>query len=333
MQNIDLEIQKLIDILEHTQYTHKPINPPKTEIMTKLDLQKIIIPDGVPVSRTSGSTGFPVIVPKNMDTYIWFAATNMRELQWRKWDLSLKRVSILAKHKEDKVSGNIYIKTLDPISILQKYLEDIQPNYIYTYPTIIERLDLTKLTKLVDIKSTGEPGGTCYSCEEAGTIALQCPDNKEIYHIMENIIVESDNKYGAVITDLCNPLITRYALGDVIELGNEPCGCGRTLSTIKKIFGRVRNMLILPDGDRIWPTTGELTFYTITDKIIRHQVIQKTLYSLEARLQVKNILTNEEEIALVKHIIKKLKYDHLDCYIVYVDEFPLGKFEAFKCEL
>ena len=174
MQNFDMEVFALIKKLEETQYTHVSILPPKTKLVTKYDLQNLKLPQNIPISRTSGSTGTPLSVPKNKDTTIWFMATNMREMQWRKWDLSLKKVSILARNKEDKINGTTYIKTLAPISILQKYLEDIQPHYLYTYPTIIEKLDLSKLTELKDIKSTGETGGTCYSCEEAGTIALQC---------------------------------------------------------------------------------------------------------------------------------------------------------------
>jgi len=333
MQNFDMEVQELINKLAQTQYTYVPIAPPKTKLLTKQDLQNIKIPHNTPTSRTSGSTGTPVVVPKNKESTLWFMATNMREMQWRKWDLSLKKVSILARNKEDKINGTTYVKTLAPISVLQKYLEDIQPNYIYTYPTIIEKLDLTKLTELKDIKSTGENGGTCYSCEEAGTIALKCPDNKEVYHIMENIIVEADPVYGAIITDLTNPIITRYVLGDMIELGTTPCICGRTLPTITKIFGRIRNMLVLPNGDKIWPTVGEPEFYKITTKILRHQVVQKTLYLLEIKLQVKEKLTRQEEISLINLITKSLKYDHLKYNIVYIESFPLGKFEAFKCEL
>lgn len=323
------ELLELIKQMETTQYTHRGNPFPEGKILTKQDLQKIVIPLDVPFSRTSGSTGYPVTVPKTNESILWYKATNYREMKWRKWDLSKKAVSILSRNKQDIIKGNTYIKSLAPISELQKYLEEIQPNYIYTYPTVIEQLDLTKLTELIDIKSTGENNGTAYSCEEAGIVALKCLEYGT-YHIMENIIVESDDEYGALITDLTNPLITRYALGDVVELSDDLCKCGRTLPIIKKIVGRIRNMLILPNGDKIWPSLGEPSFPTITNKIIRHQIIQKTLYEIEISLQVTECLTPEEETNLINLVLKNLRYNHLKCSIIYVSDFPLGKFDTFK---
>ncbi|TFG81265.1 MAG: phenylacetate--CoA ligase family protein, partial [Chromatiales bacterium] len=98
-----------------------------------------------------------------------------------------------------------------------------------------------------------------YSCEEAGYIALQCPQH-EHYHVQaENLIVEildADGKFCApgetgevVLTTLHNfamPLI-RYRLGDYAEFG-DPCPCGRGLPVLRRIHGRQRNMLRLPDG-------------------------------------------------------------------------------------
>lgn len=336
MQNFNLafsSVNDLVKYLETSQYTYinniNPIGP----ITTKHDLQKIKILPGQKISTTSGSTGHPIVIPKTPESMMWHTATNIRELQWRKWDLSKKCVSILARNKEDNVSGTIYNKKLDTIQVLQKYLEEVQPSYLYTYPTIVEKLDLTKLTGLVDIKTVGETGGTNYSSEEAGTIALQCPDYPNIYHIMENIIVETHSEYGILVTDLTNPIINRYVQGDIVELGMEPCKCGRTLPTIKKIYGRIRNMLILPNGDRKWPLIGEPIFRTITDKVIRHQTIQKTLYDIEIHLQVMEKLSDAEEKNLIDLILKTLNYDHLTCKIIYVDKFKDGKFEIFKCEV
>ena len=75
-----------------------------------------------------------------------------------------------------------------------------------------------------------------YSSEECGTIAIQCPDNTNMMHVMENIIVEVETDGSVLITTTTNPYIKRYKHGDNIELGE--CTCGRTLQTIKKINGR-----------------------------------------------------------------------------------------------
>jgi len=52
-----------------------------------------------------------------------------------------------------------------------------------------------------------------------------------------------------VVTDLHNfatPLI-RYDLGDYAEMA-DTCPCGRGLPALKRIMGRRRNMVRLPDG-------------------------------------------------------------------------------------
>lgn len=333
-------VTELCEQLKHTQYNFISTYIPQGCITFKDDLRKIIIDENKPFSRTSGSTGTPVMVNKTEESIIWHIATNKRELEWRGWpvlDSNFKKVSILARNKEDsfdEVTG-VYSKKLEPISILQSYLEKIQPHYIYSYPSIIEEIDLSKLKNLIDIRSCGERNATSYSCEEAGTIALKCPEFGN-YHIMENIIVESDPELGALITELTNPIINRYAIGDVIELPNKgvKCGCGRSLPIISKIQGRIRNMLVLPNGDKVWPTVGEPQFLSISKKIIRHQVVQKTFYDLEIRLKVSHKLDFDEETNLKKLVLNTLNQPHINTpTIVYVDDFPLGKFEAFKCDI
>ena len=329
--------EKLLEQLEKTQFIYKPTYIPRGNILTKEELQKMDIPQNVPTSTTSGSTGIPTIIPKTRESIIWHIATNLRELQWRKWNMNnknLKKVSIVAKNKENTiVGGHIHIRKLDTINNIQKYLENLQPHYIYTYPSIIEKIDLTKLNNVIDIKTCGEIGATSYSSEETGTIALQCPDNSELMHIMENIVVEVDENHGVLITDLTNPLINRYALTDHVVLGPK-CPCGRTLTTIKYIHGRIRNMLMLPNGDKIWPTIGEPQFRTkISKKIERHQVVQSDYYTFEIRLKVTEKLNDEETTNLLNLVLKSLNQSYLtkDMFkILYVDEFPPGKFESFK---
>lgn len=342
MQNANLEIQKearrLFEQLEKTQYLYRPTYKPVGNIMTKEDMQKIKIPKNAPVSKTSGSTGIPTIVPKTRESIIWHTATNIRELHWRNWkmkDKNFKIVTIIARNQTNQViDEHIYVRKLDTIRNIQAYLEKLQPHYLYTYPSIVEKLDLNKFTNLVDVKTCGEIGATSYSSEETGTIALQCPENPLLMHIMENIIVETDPTHGVLITDMTNPYINRYALTDVVELGDD-CVCGRTLPTIKKIHGRIRNMLVLPNGDKQWPTVGEPEFRTsISKKIIQHQVIQHELLKFEIKLKVTEKLDNIEEQKLLDLVVKSLDQTYLtkDMFIVtYVDEFPSGKFESFKC--
>ena len=94
----------------------------------------------------------------------------------------------------------------------------------------------------------------CYSSQELGYIALQCPQ-REAYHVMaESVFVEILAADGRpcepgetgrlVVTSLHNfamPLI-RYEVRDYAEVGR-PCPCGRGLPAIARILGRSRNMV------------------------------------------------------------------------------------------
>src|SRR5690606_36464707 len=106
-----------------------------------------------------------------------------------------------------------------------------------------------------------------YGCQEAGKLALACPEGR--YHVcVESVLLEIIDDAGApvgpggegwvVITSLFNyatPFI-RYRLGDRAVAGDgEPCPCGRTLPVIARILGCARNMLVMPDGSRRWPSS------------------------------------------------------------------------------
>ncbi len=311
---------------------------------TRFDLQKkeSNIAFGAAVSKTSGSTGIPVIVPRTAESLFWHKLTNVREMKWRNWNLDLSIAVILAGVSSDDSNGNVHCMKLDSISNLQLSLEKLQPSYLFTYPSIIDLLNLTKIPSLIDIKSVGEVGGTNYSCEEVGTIALRCPICESCgvtaYHIMENIIVENHSEYGAVITELSNVWVTRYILGDVIETADpgtleSSCPRAKTLFSITKIYGRVRGMLKLPNGDKKWPTVGEPLFRSnISSKIVRHQVIQHSFTNFEIKIQLEDALNSNEEESLKRLISKTLDLSHENCcFVTVVKEFPFGKFEAFIC--
>ena len=157
-----------------------------------------------------------------------------------------------------------------------------------------------------------------YTTQEAGYLALQCPEHAH-YHVQsENVILEILDENGrpcaagetgrVVVTDLHNfatPLI-RYDIGDFAEAGAS-CDCGRGLPVIAKIIGRQRNMIILPDGSSRWPLTGYEEFNKIAP-VRQFQMVQKTRQDVEVKLVVGRALSTPEEERL-KHLINsKLGY-------------------------
>ncbi|PCJ86150.1 MAG: hypothetical protein COA52_15480 [Hyphomicrobiales bacterium] len=203
---------------------------------------------------------------------------------------------------------------------------------------------VTKELRELTQKTFGRPIQDSYSSQEFGCIALQCPQSEQ-YHIMaENLIVEVLDEKGRacksgqigriVITDLLNyatPLV-RYAIGDYAEVGTS-CECGRGLPTLKRILGRERNLILMPDGRRHWPLVGFDKFRAIAP-VRQYQLIQKTLDVIEVRLFVERGLTLGEEAELATHIKKSLGHDFTIEFNYFEDRLPAGasgKFEEFLC--
>jgi phenylacetate-CoA ligase len=184
-----------------------------------------------------------------------------------------------------------------------------------------------------------------YSSQEVGYVAMQCPE-RGLYHVMaEALIVEvlrpdgtpcKEGETGAVtITDLHNhatPLI-RYEIGDQAEIG-PACPCGRGLPTLRRIIGRDRNLILMPDGSRRWPLIGALGERGFAQfvPVLQVQLIQRERERIEVRLVVARPLSAGEERRVADHIRHSLGHPfHLDFH--YFDDRlptpPSGKFEDF----
>jgi phenylacetate-CoA ligase len=336
MQN---KIKELLEIFESSQWNHVPNFDyvKNLNIITRENLRNIEMKKYIYSTKTSGSTGEPVTVEKTHLDYIWYMATNIREIKWRKWDFSKNIAFIkpgskiedfdswgISKNIEPK-QGKTYRIGYLPIKELQSWLEEKNPHYLHCAPSIISQLDLSRLPNLIDYKGTGELGASMYSSEECGTIAIRCPDDPDFYHVMENQIVEVEVDGSIIITTTTNPYIKRYKHGDHIELGQ--CTCKRTLQSIKKIHGRVRNMFVLPDGDKKWPLFGSRDYYEKFG-IKRYKIIQTSINNLEIHI-ISDFLGHKEKDLI--ELIKKLIDSPIEVSIKYVNEFINYKFEEFVC--
>lgn len=243
------------------------------------------------------------------------------------------------------------------------WLKKINPEYLLIYPSSLRGiLELSKnepgvLTKLREVSTLAEvvtdelretvktlwnvPLSDMYSSVEIGYMALQCPDY-EHYHIQsESVILEvlDENNQACqpgeigriVITTLHNfatPLI-RYEIGDYAMVG-EPCACGRGLPVLKKIMGRERNLVTLPDGSKRWVRVG-VDLYRDIKAIKKFQMIQHTLTDIEVKIVCEPMLNKEQENQLLKNLIDSMTYS-FDFKFHYVEDIPRskgGKFEDF----
>lgn len=213
---------------------------------------------------------------------------------------------------------------------------------IHTNSEILEP-DLRKLVQEVLKVSLVDT----YSARELGYLALQCPEH-EHYHVQsENVFIEIVNEQGkpceidepgqVVVTGLHNfasPLI-RYFIGDYATKG-EPCSCGRGLPVIKRVLGRQRNVLKMPDGRRIWPSFSS-DGMRLMDMFAggQFQVIQKTLTEIHINLAHISPFSHEHENRLREQLQKVFDYPFkfIFNYLEKIERGPGGKYEDFRCEV
>jgi phenylacetate-CoA ligase len=335
---INSDIELILYQIQENQYKERKIHYKGYDdlpIITREDLRNVKMEKHFYTSKTSGSTGEPLKIEKTYHDLIWFAACNILDFRWRDWDVS-KTVALIKPginegvkndwgipHNIEPNQGIAYTNGQKSINELQVWLEKKNPHYISCYPTVFKLLDTSKISNFIGWKGSSELGGTIYSSEECGIIALECPKNKGVYHVMDNQIVEIDTDGGLIITTLTNPYIKRYKNGDHVELGE--CDCGRKSQVISKINGRVRNMFTLPNGDKKWPLIGSLEYYEKFG-IKRFKAIQHSLEELELQIISEPLGKKESD---VKSLVIKMLESPINVTISYVEDFPNYKFEEF----
>lgn len=101
-----------------------------------------------------------------------------------------------------------------------------------------------------------------YSCEETGWLALECGSHHALHECSASTMIDIVDESGqpcpvgtpgrVLVTSLQSFVmpILRYELGDIAEWG-PACQCGMAMPVIGKLWGRVRHMIVRPDGKRI----------------------------------------------------------------------------------
>jgi len=254
-----------------------------------------------------------------------------------------------------------------PLARQAEWLIEEQPTYLLTNPSNADRLarhfrhhglrlgslraihtlaeTLSEDTRNVCREVFGVEIVDVYSGEEPGVIALQCPEHGS-YHVMsESVYVEvldAENRHcqpgqigNVVVTPLHNfatPLL-RYHQGDLAEVG-EPCRCGRGLPVLKRILGRARDIVRLPNGDTRYAYIANSRVADVP-AVMQFRIAQVALDRLEFRAVVHRELTQAERDTIAGNIRAAL--DHpFQIDFVYVDELPRtegGKYHEFISEL
>jgi len=241
-----------------------------------------------------------------------------------------------------------------------------QPAYLVTYPSnlggLIDhcRLQGSTLPGLREVRTTGETltddlRARCrdtfgvdvvdiYSSQECGYLALECPESG-LYHVMSEAVLlevlgpddrpcregETGELVVTVLHNFASPLI-RYRLGDHAERG-PICTCGRGLPTLRRIRGRSRNLVRLPDGTQHWPMVGFYEYREVAP-VRQYQAIQYGPTDIELRLVTDRPLSTAEEAQLRAIVQRWLQYPFDVRFAYYPERIPAtpsGKYEDFIC--
>jgi len=335
--------------------------------------------------QTSGSTGSPITFLTTQVTRLFWQAFNLRDQFWHGRDLGLKFAAIRPDRGVRGDRGvtlpgwgpaitaayrGAPAALLHSANTLDRQIEWLvreDPDYLLTLATNLLELARelrrrgVRLSRLREAHTYGEAlsaqaRAECrdllgvkvvdmYTAQEAGYIALQCPDHDH-YHVQsEGVIVEilddarrpcAPGESGRVVlTTLHNyamPLI-RYEIGDYAEAG-AACPCGRGLPVIGRILGRERNLALTPDGRKFSPSFPAETWMDIAP-IRQIQLVQKTRRLIEVRVATPRQLTSAEEKAIGAALRHALGYPY-QIAVVCLDRIPRspgGKYEDFISEV
>jgi phenylacetate-CoA ligase len=160
------------------------------------------------------------------------------------------------------------------------------------------------------------PVANIYSAREVGHVAMTCPQGS-VHINQENYLVEiedagADGRRGGSGKLLVTPLFEtpmpflRYRIGDVVELGDSACPCGRTLATFTRILGRVGDLFETEDGHVIDPNFWSLAFrdgrpssdvekFQVVYKrpdCVRFRIVRAASYSAETEAYLLQFLQN-----------------------------------------
>jgi phenylacetate-CoA ligase len=248
-----------------------------------------------------------------------------------------------------------------------KWIKENDPYYLLSYPSNLREMARIciesgiKFPGLGEIRTLGETVSEevrdicrqawgvdikdMYSSMEIGYMALQCPEH-EHYHIMsEGVLLEVLNDNNApckpgeigkvIVTDLHNfatPVI-RYEILDYAEVG-EPCACGRGLPVLRRIMGRQRNMLRMPDGTAKWPAFTPMK-WPGSSQIRQYQIVQKKIDQLLIRLIVQKTFNTDHEKQIAEIIEKRTGYPFQIKfeYPKQIDKAKNFKFDTFISEI
>jgi len=180
-----------------------------------------------------------------------------------------------------------------------------------------------------------------YGHSEMAVLAGEC-ENSSNYHIFPEYgavelidnngkPIEEEEVRGEIVATGFNnyamPFI-RYRTGDIAVYSKQECSCGRNYPMLKKIEGRIQELIVLKDGTYI-PATVFLQHFEAFNNIKEMQIIQE-----KAGIVIVNIIKRPkyskiDEQEILSYVQKGIG-DRLDIEFAYVDNISRFKSGKYK---
>lgn len=180
-----------------------------------------------------------------------------------------------------------------------------------------------------------------YGCEEVGLIATECELHDGMHIDMENNYVELLDHNGndvapgedgaVVVTSLLNrsmPLI-RYKMGDVASLPGRACACGRALTLMNNISGRVADFLVRKDGSVVAGVSLVERTLTKFPGVAQMQIVQEDIDTIVLKIARDPDYSEATGRALVAEF-KESVGTHNDVRIEFVSAIPQERSGKFR---
>ncbi|HZI94735.1 MAG TPA: hypothetical protein VFE84_10860 [Patescibacteria group bacterium] len=159
-----------------------------------------------------------------------------------------------------------------------------------------------------------------YGCREAGVIAHEC--TRGSLHINAEAVVMEVVEGEVVVTTLNNrsmPLI-RYRVEDLAELSEEACPCGRGLPLVRRLRGRLSDIVRSPSGRLIhgeffthlfYGAAGVKSFQVaqVSPERLDIQVVADGLFDAQARTRIESAIRDHADAAF--HVVW-LDVEHIE---------------------
>ena len=189
---------------------------------------------------------------------------------------------------------------------------------------------LTDVDRKAITDTFGVPVYDSYGLREGGLIGHEC-DRFTMHCMDEQLILETidpntlqptDGEGELVLTNIVSKIMPmiRYRTGDIVTLSNDPCSCGRNLSSIRITGGRVADFVVTSNGTWI-PGYAFIYICRSVKGITKFQLIQ------ERKGQIRVLLATDgnfpsDGITQVREAVHKRLGSSDEIMVELVDDIP-----------